>query len=572
MLASATAGAMLAAGMAGATLGAPAVAAPATTGGAAQDTAWLVLAEEGASAQAIAHQLTARGGTVGDVNSAIGLVAVRSGSADFASSARSVAGVKGVAKEQVIGSAPKRAEAPDSVERENLRSTTGGSRASGAQKAAPEADPLDAKLWGMEMINAVEAHRYELGDRRVTVGILDTGVQADHPDLAENVDIRKSRNFTTDIEAVDGACEEADCVDPATEDDNGHGTHVAGTIGAALNGRGLSGVAPEVTLVNIRGGQDSGYFFLAPVVNALTYAGDKGIDVVNMSFYVDPWLYNCLGGAPEDTQAQAEEQEVIIESMNRALRYAHRKDVTLVGALGNNHEDLSDPRVDSSSPDYPPDTAHDRTIDNETCWDLPVEGPHVLGVSALGPSGKKSDFSNYANDLNSGEIELSAPGGWFRDGFGTPTFRTNENMILSSVPLVSLQDTGEVDENGNITPLGESTGVIKECGPATKGATECGYYAYFQGTSMAAPHASGVAALAVSAHGTSDGERGLVMRPNRVKSLMMRTATDHACPPGGVQEYTDEGRDASFTATCTGTDEFNAFYGAGIVNALGVVR
>jgi hypothetical protein len=53
---------------------------------------------------------------------------------------------------------------------------------------------------------------------------------------------------------------------------------------------------------------------------------------------------------------------------------------------------------------------------------------------------------------------------------------------------------------------------------------------------------------------------------------MSRTAIDHACPPGGVQEYLQEGRDAEFTATCVGTPEFNGFYGAGIVNALGVVQ
>jgi subtilisin family serine protease len=65
-------------------------------------------------------------------------------------------------------------------------------------------------------------------------------------------------------------------------------THVAGTIAAAANGFGISGVAPNVMPANIRAGQDSGYFFLQPVVDALTYAGVAGIDVVNMSFYVDP--------------------------------------------------------------------------------------------------------------------------------------------------------------------------------------------------------------------------------------------------------------------------------------------
>ena len=60
-----------------------------------------------------------------------------------------------------------------------------------------------------------------------------------------------------------------------------------------------------MTLVDIRGGQDRGYFFLQPVANALTYGGDIGLDVINMSFYVDPWLYNCVGGAKEDSRRGA---------------------------------------------------------------------------------------------------------------------------------------------------------------------------------------------------------------------------------------------------------------------------
>ena len=48
---------------------------------------------------------------------------------------------------------------------------------------------------------------------------------------------------------------------------------------------------------------------------------------------------------------------------------------------------------------------------------MPTEGPHVIGVSALGPSGRKADYSNYGTE----QITVSAPGGWFRDGFGTPT-------------------------------------------------------------------------------------------------------------------------------------------------------
>jgi len=149
-------------------------------------------------------------------------------------------------------------------------------------------------------------------------------------------------------------------------------------------------------------------------------------------------------------------------------------------------------------------------------------------------------------------------------------------MILSSVPLVALValvDTGEVDADGKITPAGQAAGVIKQCtSRPDKGAVPCGYYAYFQGTSMAAPHASGVAALAVSAHGHADGTRGYTLSPDTVRRLLLSTATDHASPAGGVQAYTDEGRSAEWTARCVGSTEINGFYGAGIVDAQGVVE
>jgi lantibiotic leader peptide-processing serine protease len=573
LLASATAAAMTVAGLGGI---ASAEAVPRASSSAGGSASWLVLADTGASAATIAEQLRASGATVTSVNSAIGLISVRSSDGDFRRSAQQLEGVRGVAADVSIGSAPKNTRARvDKVEREHFGATHRGQGA--AHEQASAADPLDTYLWGMDMIKARAAHRIELGDRRVTVGVMDTGVQGDHPDLAPNFDASRSRNFTTDIEAVDGPCEYTGCMDPANVDDNGHGTHVAGTIGAALNDRGLSGVAPAVTLVNVRAGQDSGYFFLGPVTNALTYSGDIGIDVVNMSFYVDPWLYNCRGGAPEDSDPAAADQEIVIEGMTRALNYAHARGVTLVGSLGNNHEDISNPRPDTSSPDYDnpvydwDDVPYTRTIDNDSCLDLPVEGPHVIGVSALGPSGQKADYSNYATDVRSGELEVSAPGGWFRDGFGTPTFMTNENLILSTAPLHVLQAEGLVDPAGNITPDGEALGVMKDCVTDGSGTT-CGYYQYLQGTSMASPHAAGVAALAVSAHGTRDGKRGLTMDPQSVRQLMMRTAIDHACPAGGVLDYLDEGRTDEFTATCVGGRERNGFYGAGIVNALGVVR
>ncbi|MGB8383129.1 MAG: S8 family serine peptidase, partial [Dermatophilaceae bacterium] len=378
---------------------------------AAQDSSsgYVVLAKEGVSAQSVADELAASGATVTSVNTAIGMVSVSSAPAGFAATARSLPGVQAAGADRVVGHAPKRDA--DRVLKENKYDPAASASAAPSAKKAPPAasDPLDANLWGMDLIHAPAAHRIQLGDKRVRVGILDTGVDATHPDLAANFDAQLSRNFTYDIPAIDGPCEQPSCVDPANVDDNEHGTHVAGTIAAAMNGFGVSGVAPDVGIVNIRGGQDSGFFFLGPVANALTYAGDVGIDVVNMSFYVDPWLYNCSGGAPEDSPAAAQDQDLIITVMNLALNYAHRKNVTLVSALGNEHGDLAHPRTDTASPDYPRDTAYSRTIDNATCVDLPAEGPHVIGVSALGPLGTKADYSNYTTERRSGEIELSAP-------------------------------------------------------------------------------------------------------------------------------------------------------------------
>jgi subtilisin family serine protease len=571
ILATATVGAMTVAGLT--SLGATASATPAAPTAAS----YLVLADQAASASSVASGLRAKGATVTSVNRAVGLIAVTSTDSGFSASAKQVAGVHGVATNISIGSAPMRAKGPDPVEKEGAFDR---SRANGTPKVLPAPPPggdhFDGLLWGMDMIKAPQAHQVEKGDSRVTVGIIDTGIDATHPDLKANVDVAKSRNFTTDIEAIDGACEYAGCKDPATVDNDGHGTHVAGTVAAKLNGFGVSGVAPDVTLVNVRGGQDSGFFFLQPVVDALTYSGDIGIDVVNMSFYVDPWLYNCTGGAPEDSAPAVADQAVIIEAMNRALNYARGHGVTLVAALGNDHDDLSKPRPDVSSPDYDnpaypwDDVPYQRTINNATCVDLPTEGPNVIGVSSVGPSGLKSDFSNWTTDLTSGEIEVSAPGGWFRDGFGTDSFQTRGNLILSTAPLNVLRATGEVDKNGNVTKTGRVNGVLKDCSAAG----ECGYYQWLQGTSMASPHATGVAALAVSRHGAPDttATRGYTLAPATVGSLLQSTATDHACPAGGVQSYEREGRSTEFTATCVGTPAFNGFYGAGIVNALGVVQ
>jgi lantibiotic leader peptide-processing serine protease len=540
------------------------VAAAATVGAvspaaaAAADTEYTVFAADNVDGADAVTAIERAGGRVMDRNDAVGMFRVLGPQAGFVERAAASPALSGAAHRIPIGYAPgAKLDATQQEAGPTVAPDHGG-------RPSPGMDPLDDKLWGLRMVKADQARRITVGDHRVTVGVLDTGVDASNPDLAPNFNWQLSRNFAPDIPAIDGPCEVASCVDAVGTDDGGHGTHVAGTIGAAANGFGVSGVAPGVSLVELKGGQDSGYFFLESVVNALTYAGMNGIDVVNMSFYLDPWLYNCAANPADSPEAQAEQRAIIL-GMVRALTYAHLHGVTLVGALGNNHEDLGNPRTDTSSPDYPAGTAYPRPIDNRTCLDLPVEGPFVIGVSALGPSGRKADYSNYGIEQTS----VSAPGGWFRDGLGTPSYRTNENEILSTYPKKVLQEENLVDADGNITPAGAGL-VYKQCTADGR----CGYYTYLQGTSMASPHAAGVAALIVSRYGHRDLFRPgtLTLAPAAVESILTRTAAEHACPEPRLQTYVPEGRSTEFDAYCAGDEDFNGFYGAGIVDAYSAVQ
>ena len=104
----------------------------------------------------------------------------------------------------------------------------------------------------------------------------------------------------------------------AVQDLRGHGTHVASTIAAPINGIGIAGVAPEATIVALKACTAPGYCFGDSVAAALRYAGDHRLDVVNMSLFADPYLYYCGN--------DAEQRAILRDAADRGpLRAAARR-------------------------------------------------------------------------------------------------------------------------------------------------------------------------------------------------------------------------------------------------------
>ena len=539
---------------------------------------YVVVYQEGASPAEARAAIERHGGRIVDENTGIGVATVEAPDTGFEDAAASEPALEGAAANDPIGTVPaERRKADRQLERaQGVRDAQrtgrlgrrgygrGGHGPGGNHPGHPTItpDPLSSLQWDMDMMDATPDGSYAIqqGSHDVRVGIIDTGIDGSHPDIAPNFDRDLSRNFTVDDPAVDGPCEsdpDGSCEDPADVDEDGHGTHVAGTIGSPLNGLGIGGVAPGVDLVNLRAGQDSGYFFLGPVLDALTYAGDHGIDVVNMSFYIDPWLYNCAAN-PADSPAEQREQRLVLSATQRAIDYARERGVTTIAAEGNGHTDLGKPVSDDTSPDYPDQetSPHPRTIDNG-CKSMPTEADGVIGVTSVGPSGRKAYYSDYGVE----QADVSAPGGDYRDFPGTDQNASPTNLILAPYPESVGRANGDIAADG--TPTTDF--VVQDCSGGS-----CSYYQYLQGTSMASPHAVGVAALIVAKYGRRDWQNGGVRAdPDLVEQVLKRTATDTPCP--STNPFVYEGLPADFTATCEGGPSFNGFYGEGVVNALAAV-
>lgn len=338
-------------------------------------------------------------------------------------------------------------------------------------------DPLEAVQWGMAQIEAPKAHEIQAGSRSVDVGILDTGIDGTHLDFQDPTGNGTNVDCARGHDSVGSLPPGVAVSNPAPCVDNGfHGTHVAGIVAAQANSHGVVGVAPNVTLVPVKVCDSTGLCYASAVVDGITYAGDEKLDVINMSFFVDD---DSFQQSTEFKCTDDAAQQAFRKAVERAVQYARNQGVTPVAALGNSDQDLAHPvNKDTGEP-----------IPN-SCDVVPAETPGVIGVAALGSSRQKASYSNWGT----GATDVAAPGG---TSTGNPT-----TGVLSTLP-------------------GNTWGAIS-------------------GTSMASPHAAGVAALIESQFGTLGADGDVKMSPTAVESILQGSTIDQGL--SGYDECFGNGR------------------------------
>jgi subtilisin family serine protease len=201
-------------------------------------------------------------------------------------------------------------------------------------EASPAADPDMGKAWGITKISADKAWTTNKGSKNVVVAVIDTGIDYNHPDLAFNIwrNAKGAKSLSTGVNAsgdeITGDVVGWDFVhnDNLPYDDNEHGTHCAGVIGAVGNdGKGISGVNQRVSIMAVKflTGQGSGD--TATAIKAIDYAVSRGAKV----------LSNSWGGKGDDGTNGA---------LRDAIQRAQDAGVLFVAAAGNDGTDNdSDP-------------------------------------------------------------------------------------------------------------------------------------------------------------------------------------------------------------------------------------
>jgi subtilisin family serine protease len=337
--------------------------------------------------------------------------------------------------------------------------------------------------WGLKAIDAPEAWAQGYRGEDILVAVLDTGFDLKHPDLVENIDLERSKNFVTPDEAPDYQL-------PGMFS---HGTHVAGIIAAADNNIGIIGVAPKAKLMLVKVLQDNGFGEISHVLDGMAYAADQKAKVINMSFGVQ---FDTNGFIYDGKQWVEFPKKDILEYrrlIGRAVSYANSKGALVVAAAGNYNT-------------YIPS--------GSTIIILPASAQNVIGVSATNPIGWAPDlldedldyFALYSN-FGSKLVDVAAPGGDYRN-----------------------TTAGNCTINKQTKPCGVYDMVIST--GYSQDASIPAYY-WTVGTSLSAAHTSGSLALLI---GKYDGK----ISPGQATTRLYQSVDD--LETAGKDEYTGAGR------------------------------
>jgi lantibiotic leader peptide-processing serine protease len=480
---------------------------------------YVVIARNAGQVSALAAEARTAGGKVISINRRLGTVVVR-GSASM--------------RNRLAGSSRTRAIARDGIKSLIMPESAGPGASAGAKalrqrlqvqstaaRAPARGDPafgFPGLLWNENRVNVHKAHT--LGRPGIRVGVADTGLDFTHSELARKVisvvDFTTREDpplcatfFPNPIDPTKPGIGDRDLArifgGPATTDWFGHGSWIGGNIAGDLDGVGISGIAPRVSLVSLKISGWCGSAYDSTILDAFTYAADHHIDVVSISF----------GGY---TDRSDPEQEAIWQLYVRAVRHARAMGTVIVASAGNEHVRIGKGgKVLSHGPLTPPGAPF---TDLFGLYEGPGGVPGVVDVSSTGnrvkaastrcppPAGTavtckpRSDAhqpfgAGRANQLayysNYGpRIDVAGPGGarkfnlpvW--DGGGTPGFPYTTN------------DRTTVWEDFSIT---SNWALQIDCFVFFRGPfypNQC--YSTIQGTSMATPHASAAIALIASAH------------------------------------------------------------------------